>query len=242
MERLFIKNWREFQHYKDRDPKWIKLYRKYLDDFEFQCLPLASRALAPMLWLLASETQDGSIEHNPRKIAFRLRTSEDEVKEALTHLISASFIYVEQDASNTLAERQQSACLEREERRDREEREAPASASVRKPISELQSFSAAVCGNVGSTNRWTIEAVESQLQLEQSKSFTLEQAAERMITAANNYKSKTLDRSKEPTNWWEKFYSTGKWRDWLPEAQKPRRKTVEEEAREQLYGPVEVTK
>jgi hypothetical protein len=48
-------NWAELQHYKDRSPPWIKLHKKLLDNFEFQSLPVASRALAPMLWLLASE-------------------------------------------------------------------------------------------------------------------------------------------------------------------------------------------
>ena len=50
--RIRPKNWHSFQHYKDRDPTWIKLHKKLLDDYEFQSLPLASRALAPMLWLL----------------------------------------------------------------------------------------------------------------------------------------------------------------------------------------------
>ena len=57
---LITKNWAEFQHYKDRSPPWIKLHKELLDDRQYQSLPLASRALAPMLWLLASETKDGS--------------------------------------------------------------------------------------------------------------------------------------------------------------------------------------
>ena len=31
--RLHIKNWGEFQHYKKRNPPWIKLHKKLLDDF-----------------------------------------------------------------------------------------------------------------------------------------------------------------------------------------------------------------
>jgi transposase InsO family protein len=33
---------KRIQHYKERSPRWIKLHRKTLDDYEFQCLPLAS--------------------------------------------------------------------------------------------------------------------------------------------------------------------------------------------------------
>ncbi len=53
------KNWAVFQHYKDRCPPWIKLHRDLLNDRSYMRLPIASKALAPMLWLLASESKDG---------------------------------------------------------------------------------------------------------------------------------------------------------------------------------------
>ena len=53
---LRVKGWARFQHYKHRRPPWIRLYRELLDDVTWHRLPVASRALAPMLWLLASET------------------------------------------------------------------------------------------------------------------------------------------------------------------------------------------
>jgi hypothetical protein len=112
--RITPKNWQAFQHYKDRSPTWIKLHKSLLDDFEFHSLPLASKALAPMLWLLASESQDGSIDADPKKVGFRLRMSPAEVKEALKPLIDAGFFVAEQDASNPLAEPERSACLETE--------------------------------------------------------------------------------------------------------------------------------
>jgi hypothetical protein len=37
------KKWNEFQHYRDRDPTWIKLHKRLLDDCEFQSMPLASK-------------------------------------------------------------------------------------------------------------------------------------------------------------------------------------------------------
>lgn len=119
--RLTPKKWEEFQHYKDRSPAWIKLHRALLDDYAFSCLPVASRALAPMLWLLASESKDGSIEATYAELAFRLRMKEREVEEAVKPLIDAKFFTLEQDASNTLADRKHDACLEEEKRKRREE-------------------------------------------------------------------------------------------------------------------------
>jgi hypothetical protein len=118
---LTPKNWADFQHYKNRSPAWIKLHRGLLDDFEFACLPLASRALAPMLWLLASEYDDGVITASLQEIAFRFRTSVEDLQSALTPLIESKFF----DASGVLAERKQSACLERErEEEDIEKRKS----------------------------------------------------------------------------------------------------------------------
>jgi hypothetical protein len=129
--KLIAKNWDEFQHYKDRSPAWIKLHRHLLDNYEYQSLPVASRALAPMLWLIASESADGSIDAQPAKLAFRLRMTVSEVTEALTPLISNGFFIcvdgLEQLASDTLA-----PCLPREEKRESREEEEKEEKPVRK--------------------------------------------------------------------------------------------------------------
>ena len=119
------KNWSSFQHYKDRKPSWIKLHRDLLDNYEFHCLPVASRALAPCLWLLASEYDGGSIPAAWGMIAFRLRMSEQEVESAVTPLIEKGFFV----ASTPLADCKQSACLEKEKEKEREkerDRQTPA--------------------------------------------------------------------------------------------------------------------
>lgn len=100
--RLVPKGWAEFQHYKNRNPPWIRLHRKLLDNKEFQRLPVASRALAPMLWLLASESMDGSINADADDLAFRLRQSEEEIGEALKPLISKGFFIEVEDAASTV--------------------------------------------------------------------------------------------------------------------------------------------
>ena len=106
-----VKNWTEFQHYKDRSPPWVKLHKSLLDDYDFQCLPVASRALAPMLWLLASENMDGIIDCDTKRLAFRLRALEKEIKEGLEPLIRQGFLM---PASGVLAECQHLAVPETE--------------------------------------------------------------------------------------------------------------------------------
>lgn len=112
--RIQPKSWAEFQHYHDRNPLWIKLHKKLLDDFEFQGLPLASRALAPMLWLLCSEDKDGWLDLDIKKIAFRLRVSPRDVDGAIKPLIDGGFFVLEQVASELLADGKQNASPETE--------------------------------------------------------------------------------------------------------------------------------
>lgn len=125
------KNWGDFQHYKDRSPTWIKLHKGLLDDYEFQSLPLASRALAPMLWLLASEEKDGTIDANDKKLAFRLRMTATEIEDAIKPLIEAGFFIVVGADSGSLAEPEHAASPEkkeesREQVEKQEQKNAPA--------------------------------------------------------------------------------------------------------------------
>src|SRR5512139_4031210 len=116
---LTPKNWKEFQHYKDRKPAWIKLHRELLDNYEFACLPVASRALAPCLWLLASEYDDGNITGSMDALAFRLRMSREDFESALKPLIDGGFFIA---ASDLLAECKPTASLEKERETETQER------------------------------------------------------------------------------------------------------------------------
>lgn len=128
---LYVKNWRRFQHYKERRPPWIKLHRELLDDFEFLRLPLASQALAPRLWLLASESEDGAISHDPEKLAFRLHCTQAESIEAVRSMISGGFLECSPDASTALAECLRRAMPEREtETEERHKHTAPNGAGL----------------------------------------------------------------------------------------------------------------
>lgn len=108
---LTPKNWHSFQHYSRRNPPWIKLHRALLDDYEFSMLPVESRALAPMLWLIASESKDGCIQMSSEALAFRLRASIESIEAGLKPLVLSGFFV---DASGALANRLQCATPETE--------------------------------------------------------------------------------------------------------------------------------
>lgn len=117
------KSWEEFQHYKDRDPTWIKLHKKLLDNYEFQSLPVTSRALAPMLWLIASEDKTGLINAEERKLAFRLRTTPAEIRDGLKPLIEAGFFISETTAITPIAVPEPPDSPEKQVRDKEEEKE-----------------------------------------------------------------------------------------------------------------------
>jgi hypothetical protein len=109
--KLIPKNWTKFQHYKDRNPPWIKLHRDLLNDKEFMRLPLASKGLAPVLWLLASESVEGVFDADFDELEFRLRISQKELEVAIKPLIDNGFFL---DASTMLAPCLQDAIPETE--------------------------------------------------------------------------------------------------------------------------------
>jgi hypothetical protein len=111
------KNWAHFQHYKDRCPPWIKLHRDLLNNRDFMRLPIASKALAPMLWLLASESKDGAFDGSLDELVFRLHITEKEYKEGIKPLIDKGFFLSD---SELLAESKQGAIPERETERETE--------------------------------------------------------------------------------------------------------------------------
>lgn len=116
-----IRNWSKFQHFKDRRPPWIKLYRDILDDINWHQLdPLASKVLV-MCWLIASE-DDGHIP-DVKTLAFRLRMSEKQTSECLFKLSH----WLEQGDNAMISERYQDDDLETEteteEEKETEKRE-----------------------------------------------------------------------------------------------------------------------
>lgn len=98
---LSVKDWDKFQHYKDRQPPWIKLHRELLDNYEFTCLQDASKAHLMLIWLLASQL-DNRVPNDAGWIARRIGAlSTVNIK----LLIDKGFLVVEQNDSILLAER-----------------------------------------------------------------------------------------------------------------------------------------
>ena len=84
---LFVKNWEKFQHFKDRKPPWIKLYRDILDDIKWHELDPNSAKTLISLWLLASESDKKNGElPTIKEIAFRLRMTERSLKSDISKL------------------------------------------------------------------------------------------------------------------------------------------------------------
>lgn len=109
-----IKNWKKFQHFKDRKPPWVKLYRDVLDDLEWYELdPLASKVLV-MCWLIASE-DDGRLPSS-KTLAFRLRMTEKQTIDCLNKLSH----WLEQDDINAISDRYQDDSLETERETEKE--------------------------------------------------------------------------------------------------------------------------
>jgi hypothetical protein len=126
------KNWAVFQHYKDRCPPWIKLHRDLLNDRVFMCLPLASKALAPLLWLLASESKDGVFDGSLDELVFRLHITPKDYQDGVKPLIDKGFFVV---ASGVLAECYQDAIPETEtERETKTEKKQTSNRGSRLPV------------------------------------------------------------------------------------------------------------
>ena len=99
MKTMFsVKNWDEFQHYKDRNPPWIKLHNHLLDDYEFEMLGDAAKGHLLCIWMLASRTKN-EMPLDDKWITKKIGASN---KVNLEALVNAGFLIVEHDASTSL--------------------------------------------------------------------------------------------------------------------------------------------
>jgi hypothetical protein len=93
-------------------------------------LPIASKALAPMLWLLASESKDGVFDGSLDELVFRLHVTKKEYEDGIKPLIDNDFFIL---VSGVLADRKQTAIPETEgegETKTKRETEAPEGVSL----------------------------------------------------------------------------------------------------------------
>ncbi len=131
---ILVLKWDELQHYKNRNPPWIKNYLNLLDKDEYMELSPGSRALLHGLWLLvarrAGDSPHSSFIDPPCFPADTLRLSRALSMKVSSHhiasLVHAGFIEVSasKPLASSLAKRGQNASLEREREKERERAKA----------------------------------------------------------------------------------------------------------------------
>ena len=139
MAYLRIRNWEKFQHYKERNPPWIKLHRELLRDYQFECLQDASKLHLILIWLLASQLEN-KIPNDEQWIRKQIGVKS---RIDLKSLLDAGFLECEHVASTLLADCKQVAIPETEA-----ETETEAEADVNSPSSSLENIWNANCGDL----------------------------------------------------------------------------------------------
>lgn len=82
-----IKDWSDFQHFKDRNPPWIKLHKTILERRDINAISDRSFRVLVGLWLLASEDKGKKGElPDIEEICFRLRMEKPAIIKALKEL------------------------------------------------------------------------------------------------------------------------------------------------------------
>jgi len=171
------KNWAVFQHYKDRCPPWIKLHRDLLNDRAFMRLPIASKAIAPMLWLLASESKDGVFDGSLDELVFRLHITPKEYQDGVKPLIDNDFFIL---VSGVLAERKQVAIPETEGETETETKKKATSVAPPEGVSDSvwQEFKSLRKAKKAPITQRAIDAISSEAN---KAGWTLEKALEECV-------------------------------------------------------------
>ncbi len=193
--RLIPKNWRAFQHYGNRRPPWIKLHRELLDDREFMSLPMASKAMAPLLWLLASESEDASFDAAIDELAFRLRLASKEVEEGLKPLIDKGFFL---DASTMLAACLQLASPDKETETEKEkEKRQKVEIPDFIPLQDWNDFVEMRKHTKRSMTERAMKIMFNKLQQMKTKGFDISEVLQKSI--ANNWSDVYEPKDKKPS-------------------------------------------
>jgi hypothetical protein len=98
MEYLRVKSWSKFQHYKDRNPPWIKLHFELLSSRDWVMLDDAGKLLAVACMLIASR-DGGFFPHDAEYIRRVSYISDVNFKP----LIDCGFLQVASEAEHMLA-------------------------------------------------------------------------------------------------------------------------------------------
>lgn len=155
MDFLAVKNFSRFQHYRDRNPPWIKLYGDVLVDAAFLQMPEAAQAQLMKLWVLASQFGH-PLPNNPKLLAGKIGTTG---KFHLASMVAAGFLIPCRDvASAAIAESQQNDIpsvrgrIERSELEDDAVAEKLAEHGVDEP--SLTALYVTIWSNKAVTEKW----------------------------------------------------------------------------------------
>lgn len=128
---LRVRSLSKYQHYRDRNPPWVKLHRDLLEDYDFEQLPDVTKAHALLLLLLASRLEN-EIPNDADWIARKIgaRSKVDIAKLLESRFLETCGADCEQHASDAIAESKQVALLEGEREGETEKRESRGKATA----------------------------------------------------------------------------------------------------------------
>lgn len=171
MKYLAVKHFDTFQHYRDRNPPWIKLYARLLTDLSFLEIPEAAQAQLVKLWILASQ-MGNPLPNNPRLLAGKIGTTG---KFHLAAIIASGFLIpcnefastdASTDASTALAECSQDSsspvCARSQSELEDHENEGREGAPVPEPA--LTALYLTIWANNAVTERWG-ESIHPYIQV-----------------------------------------------------------------------------
>ena len=192
-----IKNWNKFQHFKDRKPIWIKLYRDLLDDLNWHELDGKSAKALVMIWLIASE--DCGQLPETKSLAFRLRMSEKDTKDIVTRLAA----WLEQDDINGISEGYQDDMPEkrREETEKEKEKEIEAPEGVSQQV--WDSFVKQRKIRKAQITQLVIDGIQEEADL---AGWSLEKALNEVVV--RNWQSFKADWVDKPVNKADQVFTT----------------------------------
>jgi hypothetical protein len=140
-------------------------------------LPIASKALAPMLWLLASESKDGVFDGSLDELVFRLHITPKEYQDGVKPLIDNDFFIL---VSGVLAERKQVAIPETETEGETETKKKATIVAPPEGVSDSvwQEFKSLRKAKKAPITQRAIDAISSEAK---KAGWTLEKALEECV-------------------------------------------------------------
>ena len=189
-----IRNWKKFQHFKDRKPPWVKLYRDILDDLDWHELDATASKVLIMCWLIASE-DDGRLPP-VKTLAFSLRMSEKQTNDCLNKLSH----WLEQDDISVISDRYQSDSLETETETETKKEKKATSVAMPNGISQSvwEDYKTLRKAKKAPVTQRVIDGMQEQADL---AGWTLEKAMEECcIRGWQSFKAEWVAEKPKPFN------------------------------------------